>query len=640
MKKVLLTSVCRPLGERYGDASSVGYELLFGQVTRAQGLFSPRANHILYSLEYVAENLDAPTTVLHYPSKRELIKELKKGYDVVGVSFLLATFHRMKEVVELVRRHSPKSEVVLGGYGTVLADELLLKYGDYICREEGVAFMRRLLDEPKIAMPYHHPPIVSRLRLFGKELSRTGMVFAGLGCPNGCDFCCTSYFFKRRHIKLLPTGRDLYKVIMRYQELEPGMGIVVLDEDFLLNRKRAMEFRNCVIGGGVPLSIFAFASVRALSKYSVEELLEMGLDSLWIGYESKEARYAKQSGRDVGELFRELREHGISILASMIVGFPYQTPEIIERELSALLKLKPAFSQFLIYGPTPGTPFYRQVMEEGLLDPNLLADNERYYRNCTGFTAMVKHPTMSAEAIETAQQHCFEEDYQQLGPSIFRTVETRLLGYLKLRNSPNPMLRKKSQLFARNLQHSHAVFKAGRIFAPSPRIRQWMAELEDQLRDALGPPNMTHRLASVAAVGLAAWTGLTLKLGLFQHPSLIRHTFRMPEEALPAKVWRLVSDHDSGGHQVQVELRPEKTVWVRVKGTLNQAGAGRLAEELSRALSKRQECLVLDLKHLVAIEEDAAGKIIQRLQQYRDRIRLTLPNAGAFGALTLIFDVY
>jgi len=101
MKKVLLTSVCRPLGERYGDGSSVGYELLFGQVTRAQGLFSPRANHIYYSLEYVAENLDAPTTVLHYPSKRELIKELKKGYDVVGVSFLLAIFHRMKEVVEI-----------------------------------------------------------------------------------------------------------------------------------------------------------------------------------------------------------------------------------------------------------------------------------------------------------------------------------------------------------------------------------------------------------------------------------------------------------------------------------------------------------------------------------------------------------
>ena len=38
MRKILLTSICRPLGERYGDGPSVGYELLFGPVTRAQVL--------------------------------------------------------------------------------------------------------------------------------------------------------------------------------------------------------------------------------------------------------------------------------------------------------------------------------------------------------------------------------------------------------------------------------------------------------------------------------------------------------------------------------------------------------------------------------------------------------------------------
>ena len=106
------------------------------------------------------------------------------------------------------------------------------------------------------------------------------MVFAGLGCPNGCDFCCTSHFFKRRHIKLLPTGRDIYNVAMRYQELEPGMGIVILDEDFLLSRKRAMEFRDCVLEGGVPLSIFAFASMRALSRYSHRRVAGHGLGRL------------------------------------------------------------------------------------------------------------------------------------------------------------------------------------------------------------------------------------------------------------------------------------------------------------------------------------------------------------------------
>ncbi|MBI4055134.1 MAG: radical SAM protein, partial [Elusimicrobia bacterium] len=68
-EKLLLTSVCRPIGPDYGDAPSVGYELLFGQVTRAQGIFSPRACHVHFSLEYIAENLEAPTIVLQYPSR-------------------------------------------------------------------------------------------------------------------------------------------------------------------------------------------------------------------------------------------------------------------------------------------------------------------------------------------------------------------------------------------------------------------------------------------------------------------------------------------------------------------------------------------------------------------------------------------
>ena len=114
-----------------------------------------------------------------------------------------------------MRKYAPASKIILGGYGTVLDDETLMQYGDYICREEGVQFMRRLLGEPEIEMPYKHPLIESHLKVLSVPISRTGLIFAGLGCPNGCDFCCTSHFFKRKHIKLLPEGRDIYNVIER-----------------------------------------------------------------------------------------------------------------------------------------------------------------------------------------------------------------------------------------------------------------------------------------------------------------------------------------------------------------------------------------------------------------------------------------
>ncbi len=635
MPRVLLTSVCRPLGERYGDAPSVGYELLYGQVTRGQGAFSPRANHVQFGLTYIAENLEAPTTVLHYPSKRELIRELRKGYDYVGVAFVLSTFHRMKEAVALIREHAPNARVVLGGYGTVLTDAELASWSDFVCREEGVGFMRRLLGETPA--PLRHPLVVSRLRLFSREVSRTGMVFAGLGCPNGCDFCCTSHFFKRKHIRLLDTGRDIYDVIRRYQEVERGMAIAILDEDFLLNRKRALELRDCVVASGEPLSIFCFASIKALSQYSIEEILEMGVDGVWIGYEGTRSGYAKQDGRPVEELFRDLREHGIAVLASMIVGLPYQTPTIVEEELDGLLALRPTFSQFLIYGPTPGTPFYEQVMREGRLHQDLVDDREEYYRNCSGFKAMVEHPTMRPSEIESSQARCFREDVRRLGPSIYRSIDVWLRGHLALRESPSALLRLKAERFAAEMRRAYPIFLAGRTLARGRRARAAIAALERRVRAAVGGPSIGERIGSVAALGLAAWTAFTLRFRLFQHPALIRNTFRMPDESLPARAWRRLRGEEGSGHRVEVELRPESTVWVTVRGTLSTAAAEKLAADLAAGLRKRKERLVLDLERLGAAERAALEDLAAVLRGYGDRVRVLLPRSGELADCAAVF---
>ena len=78
-----------------------------------------------------------------------------------------------------------------------------------------------------------------------------------------------------------------------------------------------------------------------------------------------------------------------------------------------------------------------------------VADPERMYRRGDGFATMIKHPTLSADQIEQLQRWCFNEDFQRLGPSIFRTLEGRLLGYQKLKNSPNPWLRRKAEYYAK-----------------------------------------------------------------------------------------------------------------------------------------------------------------------------------------------
>jgi len=627
-KTVLLTSICRPLGPKQGDAPSVGYELLHRQVTRAQGIFSPRTVNVHFSLDYIAENLDAPAVVLQYPSKRELIRELRKGYDYVGVSFIMALMHRMKEVVALIRQYSPRSKIVLGGYGTVLKDDVLMPYADYICREEGVAYMRRLLGEPEIAMPYRHPLIVSWLKVFGWRVSGTGKIFAGLGCPNGCDFCCTSHFFSRKHIRLLPTGRDIYRVVERYFDLDPKLVFLILDEDFLLNKKRAMEFRACVLEGNKRPSIFAFSSVKAISQYTVEEILEMGIDGFWIGYEGTRSNYAKQQGRPVEELFTELRDHGITILASMIVGFDYQTPAIVAEELAGLLKLQPALNQFLIYGPVPGTPFYERIIRENLLHDVYTTDQDLFYRSADGFHTMIKHPTLSPEQIEDLQRWCFEEDFQRLGPSIYRVLEARLLGYLKLKPSPNPVLRQKAAYYVGELRQAYPIFLAGRLFGPNAAVRRHIGQLARRIRAELGPPTLAQRGQSLLAVGAALWTALTLKLDLFQHPKLQRTAYRLPEKQWSAfELWEgFHAQADHPNFSVEVELQhARQQVWMRLQGALSASDAESLAQRLRDSLAQSNNHLVLDLNKVQPGRVEALRPLWEKLAGYRKRVRMIPP---------------
>jgi len=239
---ILLTTVCRPFGGN-GEGDSVGAELFHAQVTREQGIFSYRQVIRCWGLDYIAENIKAPSVVLHYPSEREFVRELKKNrYDYIGINFVVATFHKLRKMTELIRRYAPGAKIILGGYGTVLSDQELFPYGDLICREEGIGFMRRLLGEDT-ERPIVHPyaPIESP-RIYSYPLkTKVAHITGGLGCPNGCDFCCTSHFFKRKYIPFVKSGQEMYRLLldMETEAKKAGdalSGFILIDEDFFLLR--------------------------------------------------------------------------------------------------------------------------------------------------------------------------------------------------------------------------------------------------------------------------------------------------------------------------------------------------------------------------------------------------------------------
>ena len=515
--RVLLSSPTQPFGPRAGDAFSCRTNAAF-QLTWAQDGFRFEDAMQHWGLDLIAANIEAPTTVMHYPSLARFKSEVRKQYDWVGLTFNLCTFHKIKPMVEAVRRLAPDSRVILGGYGAVLDDETLKPWADEICREEGITFMRRLLGEE--ARSFTHPHISIDRRIFSLSTGeRTGIVFPSVGCPHGCDFCITSHFFNRRPVRFLETGGEVFDVMQAMRNRDPGISsFAIMDEDFLGDRGRALGLLDCVRNTSAFFDMMVFSSLHSVSQYDPADIAEMGITRLWIGYEARDADYAKLKGPPFADVVSSLRRYGISVVVSMIVGYDYQTPDIVRDELREVMSVRPTATQIMVFSPCPGTPALDRLREEGRLDPEVRTD----YRLHDGYSLLYHHPKMSRSRVEGLVRELYAEEYRTLGPSPFRYLETALLGCRNPENETRAVLRQRQASFRRRLRRGAVLFPLGRWFGPNNGTGT--AELRRSVADAVGGIGARRALGH-ALVPFFLWSRLRYRHGWFEQPRFCRRVY-------------------------------------------------------------------------------------------------------------------
>jgi haloalkane dehalogenase len=466
--------------------------------------------------------------LLHYPSEREFVKELKNHrYDYIGINFVVATFHKLRRMTQLIRSHAPGAKIILGGYGTVLSDEELQPYSDHICREEGIGYMRRLLGE-ETDRPIRHPyaPIESpRLFSFDRK-TKVAHITGGLGCPNGCDFCCTSHFFKRKYVPFVKSGKELYETVMRMEEEAKRAGdtlngFIFIDEDFFLQTKRAREYLECVRAGGKPLSIMGFGSVRGLSQFTADEIAEMGFEVIWTAFEGTGSGFNKLKGKQsIPELYESLKSRGIALLTSMIIGFPYQDRKQVMEEFDMIAKLGPSLWQVLIYFAFPGTPLRKRMIEEDRYLPEYRENPD--YRTFDGFSMHFTHPHFRADELKTLQRELYRKYYETLGPSLLRNLRVWFEGYRNLKDSPNKLLRRRAEIMGECVRSGVAATYPAMIFGPNKARRDEAREFLRDIEKEMGGLSLKERLFCLATIPLSLWTWLTTKLNILQQPKLLR----------------------------------------------------------------------------------------------------------------------
>ncbi|MBI5446910.1 MAG: cobalamin B12-binding domain-containing protein [Deltaproteobacteria bacterium] len=529
-KRILLSGVFGPFGvdDAYGRKENI-MELFHNQVTKAQGASSWRYHHRSFGLYFLAANLDADVTVLDFPSRKRFLREVRKGYDVVGLSFITPNFLKAREMARLTRRYAPKAVIVLGGHGTAIEGIGVRIDCDHVIRGEGIRGMRSLLGQDPDG-PLVHPvlPSVERRSILGVPVPGIGasLLVPGLGCVNGCRFCSTSHFFDRRYHSFLPTGRDLFETARTIADLRGTDEFFVMDENFLKDTDRARELLEEMDRHGRYFRFNIFSSAEAIGAFGLDNLVRLGVGFVWIGVEASgsEGNYPKNEGVDARALVRELRERGVVVLASGILCQEHHTPANIQGDIDFLVGLEADLTQFMLLTPMPVTGLYREQQERHVLRTELPFEEWHGQKHLA-----YQHPAFPGDSAEWWLTAAFRQDYEENSSSMYRVVETSLRGHRRLADFPrrDACLDLRMRQLREQTRKWSAVLPALARGPVNDQERRRALALDRQIAEALGPPSPGTHLRRAAARVLAARWRLRLRiLGDVLQPKTLVTRFR------------------------------------------------------------------------------------------------------------------
>jgi hypothetical protein len=417
----------------------------------------------------IQANLDAPCTLLDFPTLDRFIQEIQnRRYDIIGISAITPNLEKVKKMCALIREYQPQTTIVIGGHIANKEDLSNVIEADHIVKGEGIRWFRKFLGQDETE-PIKHPLTHSAYgaRILGVPLHRklkngntAAMLIPSVGCPVGCNFCSTSSLFggKGNFISFYETGDALFSVMCDIEVKLDVKSFFVMDENFLLHRSRALKLLELMKMNQKSWSLYVFSSARVLKSYTIDQLVEMGISWVWMGLEGQNSKYSKLHGVDTYALVKELQSHGIRVLGSSIIGLEEHTPENINQVIEDAIRHDSDFHQFMLYTPVAGTPLFEQHRMDGTLISERtmpVADTHGQYR------FNFRHAHIHEGQEEGFLLRAFQKDFEVNGPSLARLIRTILTGWQKYKNHTDSRIRRR---FAREVSPLRSSY-AGAVWA-------------------------------------------------------------------------------------------------------------------------------------------------------------------------------
>ncbi len=383
---------------------------------------------------------DAMTKDVGYPEIEQKIRELDP--DVVATTAITCTSPDAIKVLELAKRINPDITTVCGGiHASFMYEEMfsLTDSIDYIVVGEGEETIVELVNaisdksDPSsvkgIAYRKGEEVCKTPKRPYLKDLdgmpmgwdlldwedyvyfvlpgSRLGAVATSRGCEKECTFCSQQKFWEGTW-----RGRSPEDIVREMEELgrDHGVDVVLLTDDYPTpDRQRWEKFLDLLIDKGLPMKILMETRAEDIvrDKDIIWKYKQAGIIHIYVGTEATEQATLDLIKKDLKlkdsiEALKLLREVGIITETSLILGFPEETEESIERTLALAKQYNPDFAHFLAIAPWPYSDIYND------LKPYITVHD---YQKYNLIDPVIKPKNMTLEEIDSAIFKCYREFY-------------------------------------------------------------------------------------------------------------------------------------------------------------------------------------------------------------------------------------
>jgi radical SAM superfamily enzyme YgiQ (UPF0313 family) len=350
-----------------------------------------------------------PEVDLSFTDENLQAVDFEEDADLLALSVMLTC--QLPRAFEIARRFRDRGVPVLfGGIASMLHPEEVALHADSVFLGEVEGRFGGVLedfrsgrlqkvydymeDPPDIALVGTARRSILRRELYNyRGMQMLDLVHASRGCRFNCFPCCTGYLGGRRF-----RPRPIDKVVEEIEAI-PNNRLFIVDNSLAQDR---------------PWLVDLFKAIAPLKRKWVshpilddDEILDLAAAAgSWYVYQA-----VFDTSDFIRNRIRRLKEHGIAIEATVILGTDDHDEDTIKRLVDFLLEVKLDLAEFTIMTPFPHSPIRAQMEAEGRILTN-------DWNDYTCDKVVFRPKRMSPEKLQELYYYAWDTFYQGSGHAL------------------------------------------------------------------------------------------------------------------------------------------------------------------------------------------------------------------------------